>query len=306
MPQIAQTSDDKLVIKERRIMKRLVTTITLVFLFAPVTASAQNEEAIQGAKFALENFLEDWNRSDLDAIQKHLSFPHVTHGQGRLIVAQQEGDFAQDFGVLRRQGWRRSSFDSLLPLQASESKVNFLVDFTRYGADNEIISIGQVFYVVTKQADGWGMHYRSGGPPERSIMEGARDSAIQEATIAIYNFFEAFNSADNNALLDYNHVPQAMLNTRFLYAINNETPPVRMNFDGMRENELWSYSILEDLEVVHAMDNKVIFQLEFERFNSLGNKYSQVPAVWVLTKINEKWGVQYRSLMPAVGSQIMI
>lgn len=287
-------------------MKRLVTTITLVFLFAPVTASAQNEEAIQGAKFALENFLEDWNRSDLDAIQKHLSFPHVTHGQGRLIVAQQEGDFAQDFGVLRRQGWRRSSFDSLLPLQASESKVNFLVDFTRYGADNEIISIGQVFYVVTKQADGWGMHYRSGGPPERSIMEGARDSAIQEATIAIYNFFEAFNSADNNALLDYNHVPQAMLNTRFLHAINNETPPVRMNFDGMRENELWSYSILEDLEVVHAMDNKVIFQLEFERFNSLGNKYSQVPAVWVLTKINEKWGVQYRSLMPAVGSQIMI
>lgn len=287
-------------------MKRLVTTITLFFLFAPVTASAQNEEAIQGAKFALENFLEDWNRSDLDAIQKHLSFPHVTHGQGRLIVAQQEGDFAQDFGVLRRQGWRRSSFDSLLPLQASESKVNFLVDFTRYGADNEIISIGQVFYVVTKQADGWGMHYRSGGPPERSIMEGARDSAIQEATIAIYNFFEAFNSADNNALLDYNHVPQAMLNTRFLYAINNETPPVRMNFDGMRENELWSYSILEDLEVVHAMDNKVIFQLEFERFNSLGNKYSQVPAVWVLTKINEKWGVQYRSLMPAVGSQIMI
>lgn len=287
-------------------MKRLVTTITLVFLFAPVTASAQNEEAIQGAKFALENFLEDWNRSDLDAIQKHLSFPHVTHGQGRLIVAQQEGDFAQDFGVLRRQGWRRSSFDSLLPLQVSESKVNFLVDFTRYGADNEIISIGQVFYVVTKQADGWGMHYRSGGPPERSIMEGARDSAIQEATIAIYNFFEAFNSADNNALLDYNHVPQAMLNTRFLHAINNETPPVRMNFDGMRENELWSYSILEDLEVVHAMDNKVIFQLEFERFNSLGNKYSQVPAVWVLTKINEKWGVQYRSLMPAVGSQIMI
>ncbi len=287
-------------------MKRLVTTITLFFLFAPVTASAQNEEAIQGAKFALENFLEDWNRSDLDAIQKHLSFPHVTHGQGRLIVAQQEGDFAQDFGVLRRQGWRRSSFDSLLPLQASESKVNFLVDFTRYGADNEIISIGQVFYVVTKQADGWGMHYRSGGPPERSIMEGARDSAIQEATIAIYNFFEAFNSADNNALLDYNHVPQAMLNTRFLHAINNETPPVRMNFDGMRENELWSYSILEDLEVVHAMDNKVIFQLEFERFNSLGNKYSQVPAVWVLTKINEKWGVQYRSLMPAVGSQIMI
>lgn len=281
-------------------MKKLLTIITLLFLLAPAIAPAQNEEAIQNAKSALENFLEDWNRSDLDAIQKHLSFPHVTHGQGRLIVAQQEGDFAQDFGMLRRQGWRRSSFDSLLPLQASESKVNFLVDFTRYGADNEIISSGQVFYVVTKQHDGWGMHYRSGGPPERAITEGARDTAIQEATIAIYKFFEAFNSADNNALLNYNHVPQAMLNTRFLHATNNETPPVRMNFDAMRESELWSYSILEDLEVVHVMNNKVIFQLEFERFNSSGNKYSRVPAVWVLTKINDKWGVQYRSLMPAI------
>ena len=75
-----------------------------------------------------------------------------------------------------------------------------------------------------------------------------------------------------------------------------------MNFDAMRESELWSYSILEDLEVVHVMNNKVIFQLEFERFNSSGNKYSRVPAVWVLTKINDKWGVQYRLLMPAITS----
>ena len=37
-------------------MKRLVTTITLFFLFAPVTASAQNEEAIQGAKFGFREF----------------------------------------------------------------------------------------------------------------------------------------------------------------------------------------------------------------------------------------------------------
>ena len=63
-------------------MKKLLTIITLLFLLAPAIAPAQNEEAIQNAKSALENFLEDWNRSDLDAIQKHLSFPHVTHGKG--------------------------------------------------------------------------------------------------------------------------------------------------------------------------------------------------------------------------------
>ena len=59
MPQIVLTSEDKPVIKENRLLKKLLTIITLLFLLAPAIAPAQNEEAIQNAKSALENFLED-------------------------------------------------------------------------------------------------------------------------------------------------------------------------------------------------------------------------------------------------------
>lgn len=55
----------------------------------------------------------------------------------------------------------------------------------------------------------------------------------------------------------------------------------------------------EDLEVFHAMQGKVVFQMEFECFNSDGFKYRRVPTHWVLTQIDGKWGVQFRSLMPS-------
>ncbi|PCH61957.1 MAG: hypothetical protein COC19_03685 [SAR86 cluster bacterium] len=284
----------------RKSLNQITLTPLILLLVSCFSMAAENSPE-QSARAALDAFLEDWNRSDLQAIQEHLSFPHITHGPGQLIIAEEEGLFVQDFEALRAQGWRRSTFDSFQVLQASENKVNFLVDFKRYGSNDEILSQAQVFYVVTKQDDGWGMQYRSGGPHADDIAEGIRDRAIQEATSAIYAFFDAFNEADNTALFEVNHVPQVMLNTGlFLHAVNRESLPVTVNFDGLRARESWGFSIAEDLEIIHAMPGNVIFQLEFERFNSAGSKYRRVPALWVLTQINGKWGVQFRSLMPPV------
>jgi hypothetical protein len=61
--------------------------------------------------------------------------------------------------------------------------------------------------------------------------------------------------------------------------------------------------VAEDLEVIHAMPGKVVFQMEFERFNSDGFKYRRVPALWVLTQFDGKWGVQFRSLMLSAFTQ---
>ena len=146
----------------------------VVFLLLGSCIHAAESDPEHAARAALDAFLVDWNRSDLAAIQEHLSFPHITHGPGRLLIAQEEGEFEQNFAALRAQGWQRSSFDNFEVLQVSENKVNFLVDFTRYRSNGEILSTGQVFYVVSKQEDGWGMQYRSGGPPVDALPEAAR------------------------------------------------------------------------------------------------------------------------------------
>ena len=121
---------------------------------------------------------------------------------------------------------------------------------------------------------------------------------------AFYDFFDAFNEEDNEALFEVNHVPQVMLSgVNFLHGLNRESPPVAVNFAGLHARESWEFSAAEDLEVIQASPGKVIFQMNFERFNSDGNKYRRVPALWVLTQIDGKWGVQFRSLMPPTFSQ---
>ncbi len=279
--------------------KHLFQRILMVSLsLLPVVAMAAESTAVVGARKALEDFLIDWNASDLVAIQDHLSFPHVTHNSSNFVVAQSKGEFVQDFQQLRRQGWRRSTFDHFQVLQGSDNKVNFLVDFRRYDENDAVLFSGKVFYVVTRQDGRWGMQYRSGGPPPSQFSEAELDRIKLEATTAIYNFFAAFNAADTEALSEVNHVPQAMMvNNFFVYAEDWSSPLLNPNFSQMMENENWSHSTVEDIEVIHAMPGKVIFQLEFERFNTNGEKYAIVPALWVLTKVGDKWGIQYRSLM---------
>ncbi|GJM14525.1 MAG: hypothetical protein DHS20C12_29280 [Pseudohongiella sp.] len=284
-----------------RLLRRL-SAVLLLLATSLVNAAENSPEQL--ARAALDAFLVDWNRSDLAAIQEHLSFPHVTHGPGLLLIAQEEGDFQQNFAALSAQGWQRSSFDKFKVLQVSADKVNFLVDFTRYGNDGETLSKGQVFYVVSKQEDGWGMQYRSGGPRMDSLPEAVRDRAILEATSAFYDFFDAFNGQDNEALSEVNHVPQVMLiENTFIYGSDRDSLPVAVNFEQLTARESWDFSVAEDIEVIHAMPGKVVFQLEFERFNSDGDKYRRVPALWVLSRVDGAWGVQFRSLMAPTFSQ---
>jgi hypothetical protein len=87
---------------------------------------------------------------------------------------------------------------------------------------------------------------------------------------------------------------------KFILAQDLASPIVTMNFERMRERENWHSSKLGDFEVVNVSENQVIVELSFERFNPNAEHYLTGPAVWVLTQREEKWGVEFRSLMPQI------
>ena len=66
-------------------MMQLRVLFAAIFLLITGFVNAAESNPEQAARAALDGFLVDWNRSDLVALQEHLSFPHVTHGPGRLI-----------------------------------------------------------------------------------------------------------------------------------------------------------------------------------------------------------------------------
>jgi len=281
------------------IIHKVVIIFASLFLLNSVAVAQLDQESEMEARAALERFLTAWNSADNSAIQKAVNYPHITHAPFGFIVADEPAQFVTDFEELKQQGWSRSHFDEVTARQASESKVNFEVEYSRLDRAGEVISRGYVFYVVTKQDGHWGMQYRApGGLKIESDPEEA-DAAQQAAIALVDEFFVAFNSADNEALLKVNHVPQIMLSAGlFIDAQDVASPIVTMDFGRMRERENWHSSALGDFTIVNASANQVIVELNFERFDPSGGHYLTGPAVWVLTQREGRWGVEFRSLMP--------
>lgn len=278
----------------------LLVLACLTGLLNTVVVAQSAQEPEMEAKLALERFLQAWNTANNSAIQKEVNYPHVTHAPFGLVIANEEANFVTDFQELKKQGWSSSRFDRITRGQSSEEKVNFAVEYSRLNARGEVYSRGYVFYVVTRQNGHWGMQYRA---PGAVVGENSAEQNIarEEALAAVDDFFVAFNAADNSALLNSNHVPQVMMNGgRFIYAKTTNSGIVSMNFQRLRESENWNSSAMTDLQLVNVTANQVIIELSFERFNSDEEKYLTVPALWVLAKRNNKWGVEFRSLMPPI------
>ena len=73
----------------------------------------------------------------------------------------------------------------------------------------------------------------------------------------------------------------------------------RPNFDQMRQRENWHMSTIDALEASIVTRNKVHMELTFTRWHPNGTRYWTVPALWIVTRAGDHWGIQVRSLLPA-------
>jgi hypothetical protein len=130
---------------------------------------------------------------------------------------------------------------------------------------------GKSFYVTTKQGGCCGIKYRLGGLRLSSFGESVHDLNSQDATTAIYNCSTAWNAVDNNALFDLNHAPKAVIySDLYIEAIDRASGRVATDFQRSRNSEGWSHTTVQNINAVHVMSNKVIFELEFESYNTAG------------------------------------
>ncbi|NKB32876.1 MAG: hypothetical protein GKR91_07240 [Pseudomonadales bacterium] len=281
-------------------MRIIHTTITILLVFLPLQQSHGQDftDAVQEARASIDRFIEMWNSGDDAAVRKELSFPHISHGPNGFVIIQEPEDWFVGYDNLRQQGWGSSSFNNVIARQASHDKVNFTVEFSRMRPNGEVYMSGLVYYVWSKQDGEWGMQYRGGDPLFGRHNSAEVDTAIQEATETIEEFFTAFNNADNTALSRVVHLPQIMLNQNFfIHAEDESSPLANVNFNSIREQENWLRSERIDLQVTYATPTRVFFEFAFERYDQNNEKYRTVPALWVLSKRDDRWGVDFRSLM---------
>ena len=265
-------------------------------------AAAGNAAAETAARQALQTFITQWNTGVDANLRRAMHFPFVTvPGGGALIVDERPQDFSAGFDQMReREGWRSSSFDfdEFDVVKSSPDKVHAEVGFSRYGADGAAYRTSRVFYVVTRREGRWAIQLRTPAAEPADMGSDERTEIVAAARQAVLDFFTAFNAGDvDGTIATVNHPHLFMTpDGGFAVAESPDDGP-RPNFDRMRADEDWHMSTIDALEASIVTRNKVHFELTFTRWHPDGTRYMTVPALWIVTRAGDDWGIQVRSLM---------
>jgi hypothetical protein len=119
-----------------------------------------------------------------------------------------------------------------------------------------------------------------------------------EAAKAIEAFFNAFNAHNGEAHLNTHHFPHVRINDKGRVSIvpnASELLPLNDVLANLTKKEGWHHSTLDCVEVIHASEIKVHFNIRFSRYKADGSKYAVYKSLWIVTKKDNHWGIQARS-----------
>lgn len=122
------------------------------------------DDAIAGARAALDGFMAAFNNQDAEPIRtRWFHFPHVRFHSGKVTVMPTPADYHNLVWARGGQsaGWGRSAWDYQEVIDAGPEKVHFRVQFTRYRTDGTAIGSYRSLYIVTRQDGRWGITARS-------------------------------------------------------------------------------------------------------------------------------------------------
>lgn len=267
-------------------------------------ADVRDSAAEAAARQALERFITRWNSGDDVQLRDAMHFPFVSVTEsGSVVIDIEPDDFTAGFEQMRSgRGWTRSAFDfdSFTVIKSSPEKVHAEIDFARYGADGSAYLRSRVFYIVTKEDERWAVKLRTRAAPAEALSDQERDEIVRGGRQAVLDFFTAFNAGDSEGSVRTLHHPHLFLTANGGFAIaENAADGPRPDFDQMRGTENWHVSTIDAIDASVVTPNKVHFELRFTRWHPDGTRYWTVPALWIVTRAGDQWGIQVRSLMPA-------
>jgi len=126
--------------------------------------SESTEDAIAGARAAMDGFMAAFNAEDAEAIRtRWFHFPHVRFHSGKVTVMPTPDDFHNLVWTRQGQsaGWARTAWDYVEVIDAGPEKVHFRVQFTRFRSDGSAIGSYRSLYIVTRQDGRWAIQGRS-------------------------------------------------------------------------------------------------------------------------------------------------
>jgi hypothetical protein len=122
------------------------------------------------------------------------------------------------------------------------------------------------------------------------------DAAADSALAVMDRFLAAFNARDVGAWADtllYPHVRLA--GGKVTVYADRDAFIAGSRLDALAAGEGWDHSTWDSRDVVQESDSKVHIATVFSRYRADGTRYASYQSLYVVEKVDGKWGIRARS-----------
>ena len=124
----------------------------------------------------------------------------------------------------------------------------------------------------------------------------ANQRTVAEAAAVMHEFMRTFNARDESAWADTLLFPHVRVASGTVDVIpDKKTFVANRDLDVFAEEFNWSHSQWDHLEAIQIGPDKVHFQVTFTRFNREQQPYATYQSLYVLQKVDGRWGIRLRS-----------
>ncbi len=120
-----------------------------------------------------------------------------------------------------------------------------------------------------------------------------RDEILREARVPVDAHFAAFSRRDQEGMLDALNWPHARIGGGRLQIWLNRAD-FATPFDSF-DAEGWTRSSIRSIIPGYVHEQKVHFDINVDRHDANDEVYLSFRTLWIVTKIDCRWGIQFRS-----------
>ncbi len=120
--------------------------------------------------------------------------------------------------------------------------------------------------------------------------------AIRQARMVMDQFMDAFNARQAAAWADTLLFPHVRIAGGDVVVHRDRAEFIsRTDFAAFAQQHNWQHSAWDNVEVMQAGPDKVHFRVVFSRFGPQGERNATYRSLYVLQRVNGRWGIRARS-----------
>jgi len=111
----------------------------------------------------------------------------------------------------------------------------------------------------------------------------------------IEKFIRAFNEIDSESVLATLHFPHVVISVQGTEVTATANDFV-YHYANLAETEGWHHTELVTTDTIQEGADKVHVAVRMTRHKADGSVYSDISGLWIVTRIDGRWGIQVRSM----------